>query len=277
MKLIYKLIIINLLIPMLIVTLIIAVLQNRSRQSAESEVKRTLELQLDYTVSEIETLIALKKQYLIDQAGLSTTVRLYDDAKDTNDRSYWEALEEYQRWSLDFASTEKLQKDVINTYVGYKGVAPTIEPLWEAMPDDYNSNVRPWYTMAVEKNGFIITPPYRYQNLNNTDIGLSMGYPIYRKGVNAGTGTTRDIIGVAGIDVTLTQIKLACRRLENDLNMVIGIYDRDGAILYDGDYQAMVSTGELEPPEKEVMSFVDFLTAVEGESSRGPTGSCLIH
>lgn len=287
MKLIYKLIFINLLIPMIMITLIIAVLQTRSRQSAEAEVKKALELQLGYAVSEIETLIALKKQYLMDQAGLSTTVLLYDDAKDTNDPSYWESLEEYRRWSLDFASTEKLQKDVDNTYVGYKGIAPTIEPQWEAMPDDYDTNVRPWYTMAVEKNGFVITPPYRYQNLNNTNIGLSMGYPIYRKGVNAGTGSARDIIGVAGIDVSLTQIKMTCRRLENDLSVVIGIYDRDGAILYDGDYQAMVSAGELEPPEREVMHFADFLTAVEGESSReanrelfdtlkGPPGSFML-
>jgi uncharacterized protein YukE len=95
-------------------------------------------------------------------------------------------------------------------------------------------------------------------------MGVSMGFPVYKRGVQE--GTTGDIIGVAALDLDMKDIRITAMELEQEYQLVLGLYDREGAILYDGDYEALLAAGVLEASPGELTTFVDFVTAADPDT-----------
>jgi len=266
MKLNTKLLLINVLVPLVVVLAIIFTLQSQNRKDAQVRVQEELIFQLDYVGALVAEQVSEKTQFLQDQARLHSTVELYYAAINSYRLEDWEAIPIYQRWRQDFASGEALEDDVIQTYVGYKGIGPALARAWLTIPDGYQSNSRPWYTGTVAANDFTITSPYLYADLDNQRMGVSMGFPIYRRGVLE--GEVSDIIGVAGVDLSLVDIFKLARRLEEELQIVIGLYDQTGAILYDGDFEAMKSAGLLKVADDEIITFPDFISTADPSTTR---------
>ena len=193
-------------------------------------------------------------------------MELYYSAVNSYRQEDWEAIPAYQRWRLDFASGEALEDDVLRTYVGYKGIGPALGREWLPIAEGYQSNSRPWYAEAVAANDFIITSPYLYADLDNQRMGVSLGTPVYREGVLE--GNSGDIIGVVGVDLSLVDITKLARQMEEELQIVLGLYDQTGAILYDGDFESLKAAGVLEVPEDEIITFVDFISSADSSTTR---------
>ncbi|MDF1568463.1 MAG: methyl-accepting chemotaxis protein [Spirochaetaceae bacterium] len=237
-----------------------------NRKDLEVRAQEELIFQLDYIASKMEDQITEKVQFLQDQARLHSTVELYYAIDNTDNRESLESNPTYVRWAEEFAGGEAQEDDVIQTYVGYKGIDRALSRSWLPIPSDYDSNTRPWYTETVAANDMGLTSPYLYADLDNQNMGVSMGFPVYERGVIE--GTSEQIIGVAGIDLDLVDIRKTAMALEEEYNLVVGLYDRNGAILYDGDYEAMVAADAVERSDTEMITFVDFIHGADPSSPR---------
>ncbi|MBN2510136.1 MAG: HAMP domain-containing protein, partial [Spirochaetales bacterium] len=266
MKLNTKLIALNLVAPMILVILIMVALQVQDRKEADLRARQELVYQLRYVTAVLEQQLVEKEQYLQDQARLGTTVELADYALNSNNRGDWEAIPAFTEWRKEFAGGETVEDDVIRTYVAYRGFRPALGKQWIDTPASYNAETRPWFTATVEANGFSITSPYMSADLSDRRMSLSMGYPVYRKGILE--GGPADIIGVVGIDISAVDIREAAIKLEKELQIVIGLYDTTGAVLYDGDYEALLEAGILKKDESRVTTFVDFVTESDPSSKK---------
>ena len=266
MKLNNKLILLNIAVPMVLLIVIMLFLQNQDRHDAEQRAQQELVYQLRYVSSTLEQQLVEKEQYLQDQARLWETIELYDHAVNSNSRRVWESIPNFLSWQKEFAGGEVQEDDVVRTYLGYKGYTPALAKNWLEMTSSYDSNQRPWFIGTEQSNGFFITNPYMSADITNPHMSISMGFPVYRKGVLEGERS--DIIGVVAIDVAMTDIQKLAVELEEQMQIVIGLYDETGAVIYDGDYESLVEAGILTKSATEITTFVDFVSEADPSSNR---------
>jgi len=261
MKLNKKLILINVLLPMALIIVLVMLLQNLAVKRAEAQADKDLAFELSYIVSKLENNITEKKQYLQDQASLQSTVDLYYSAENSFEEDVWLQNPAYTQWQEQFAGSEQVEKDILKTFVGYKGIDRALALTWLPIPDTYQAYKRPWFTGTVEENGFYITSPYLFADQDDRRMGVSMGYPIYKRGVLE--GSQNDIIGVAAVDLELGAFRQEIQALEEEFSVIVGLYDKNGGILYDGDYESLIEAGIIEPSPTEVTTFVDFIYGMD--------------
>jgi len=261
MKLNTKLIYINVLLPMVLIIALVLVLQIQSIKRAEAQADKDMAFELNYITSQLENRITEKRQYLQDQASLQSTVDLFYSAINSFEEDQWRQIPAYNNWQSQFAGSEKMERDIIQTFVGYKGIDPALSKTWLPIPLSYQAYKRPWFTGTVEHNGLFITSPYLFADLDNREMGVSMGYPIYKGGIL--DGTQSDIIGVVGVDLEFEAFRKQIQALEEKFSVVVGLYDKNGAILYDGDYESLIEAGIIEPSPTEVTTFVDFIYGMD--------------
>lgn len=266
MKLNLKILLLNLALPLIIIFSLLFIIQNEDKKESTIFAKEELLFELDYVLARVEDQITEKVQYLQDQARLYSTIELYYAGKDSIEAEFWESLPEYRRWQLEFASGEVQEDDVIKTYVGYQGMRPALGRTWIDLPSNYNANQRPWYKEVIEDNDYSLTSPYLYADLDNKKMGLSLGFPIYKRGVAEGNAS--DIIGVVGLDLDLIDLEELLMELEEDLNIIIGLYDKSGAILYDGDLYRALKSGDMVLPKEKTLTFVDFVMGADPTQKR---------
>ena len=265
MKLRRKLILINILIPMIIVFAAVVILQMRSIEEAEKRTQEDLLVQYDYLTSKIGEQLTEKEQYLQDQARLTSTVELYYSAIDSLEKEDWMQIPAYVQWSADFASGLALEDDIIRNHVAYNGYRPALKREWESVPPGYDSNTRPWYIETVKNNDFTITSPYKSEDQADGSISITLGFPIYRRGILEGSSS--DVIGVAAADLDLKDIRSVIQELEEQFSISVSMYDVDGAILYSRDYQKAVEDGIVSENANRIMTFSEYLMATGAVTS----------
>ena len=261
MKLRAKLIFINIIIPVILVGISVTINQYVSIGNAEERAENELNNKLRYISAMIEKELAEKQQYLEDKSRMYSTIELYYHTPDSNSQEDWDAVPEYRAWQKEMVTGSIEEKDVVDAYIGYKGVGRALDDVWVPLPPDYNSNTRSWFTGAVNSNGFSITSPYTSANLEDQTLSVTMSYPIYARGVIEGSSS--DIIGVTALNYNLEVIRKMLIDLAEEYNIVIGLYDETGAILYWGDYEAWVAAGIIEPDPTQPMTFVEALSITD--------------
>ena len=246
--------------------------QITSVKNAEETAQDDLKDQLKYISSRIEEILIEKQQYLQDEARMNSTIELYYSAVNSSRREDWEAIPEYMLWTKEFSASYDEEPDVVDNWLGFKGIDWVLASEWVQLPPGYKSNTRAWYTETVAANGFHITSPYVSANLEDQSIQVTLGYPIYARDiVENERGEPVDpsnIIGVTAINLDLSYLREILIELEQEFNVVIGLYDKAGPILYDGDYEAMVSQGIIKPDPESMMTFVDFIWGADESQPR---------
>lgn len=105
--------------------------------------------------------------------------------------------EESKTWMFkSFDSFIKEYSEVKNIYVGYKDKQMLIWPSTD-LPAGYDPTIRPWYTDAVAKDGFIWTAPYKDASDESKTV-ISAAKPVYS---NSGS-----FEGVLALDLDITKI-----------------------------------------------------------------------
>lgn len=260
MKLTYKISIINVLIPMIILIGVVFTFEKISIQSSLKGTQGELSSLQYFFAARVEDKLNQKKQYLQDQARLNSTVELYYSAINSSNSEEWSQIPEYQRWRKEFASSIKQEDDIINSYLGYKGIDVALSREWTNLPEGYKTNARPWYIKTIEANNFTITSPYMAADLDNPIMSVSLGYPIYKRG--AQKASSSDIIGVTALDLDLKEIQEMLMEMEQKYQISLGLYDEDGSILYSGEYNKQIAVGNYKPEPGEVTKFVDFFSSL---------------
>ena len=265
-KLLFKIIIFNIIIPMVLVTGALTYWQSKSAKSVEVQVKAQVEDQMDYVAERINSQLIEKQQYLEDKARMFSTIELYYSAINSNNREDWEAIPAYQQWTKDFAIGSVEESDIIDTYVGYKGIDRALDDKWVNLPPGYNSNTRDWFTETVAVNGFHITSPYISANVDNSTMSVTMGYPIYKRGITEGGAS--DIIGVAALNLDINEIGAIVSELEQRFQSMINLYDINGAVLFDETYESMVAAGTIQPEPGQIMKYSDYIMQMSSGLTR---------
>ncbi len=125
---------------------------------------------------------------------------------------------------LDFVNTyAQSHKEVSCAYLGVSDGRMLVQPKQD-LPDGYDPRKRPWYPQAVSKNGEVfLTDPYE-DAFNKGQFVVS-----YEKAVkDSGSG---QIIGVAGIDIKLTQIAQQVSNAKIGDSGYVAVLDGNGTII----------------------------------------------
>ena len=104
--------------------------------------------------------------------------------------------------------------EVKNVYVGYKDKQFPIWPVIE-LPADYDPTIRPWYTDAQAKDGFVWTAPYA--DAASSAVVISGAKPVYN--------TSNSFEGVLAIDLDITKIAETMNAIKVGKNGYIMVLD----------------------------------------------------
>lgn len=266
MKLNMKLFLFNVLVPVVIIISILAFLQARDQKALADQALKDLQFRAEFIAGKIDEQVTEKLQYVQDQARLGSSVELYYSAVDSLDEAAWLALPAYARWRQDFAAGEPLEDDVQGTYLAYRGFRQALARRWIDAPEGYDANAMPWFIGTVAANDFYITEPFVRLDGGKRTLGVSMGFPVYGRGVTEGRNA--DIVGVAAADVSMVDIVKLAEGFEKDLGISLGLYTRDGSIIYDTDYNAFAAAGGLDGTKQGILNFVDFIMMADPSSDR---------
>ena len=257
MKLIFKLILINILVPLLIIFIVIEIMQARGVASAELRVQEELVFQLRHISAKIEETLAGRTQYLQDQARLETNNELFNSAVDSFDENIWNTIPEYNNWKSSFACGESFEDDIIRTFLAFKGIPIELSREWRPVPADFNSNEQTWYSETVNRNGLYFSEPFMDPE-QGEDLRIKMAYPVYSSKLS---GDSADIIGVAGIEFDLSEIQNLIHEFEKEYKLLISIYDKSGAVLYNSEHEQILGVKDVEKEAGHIQTFLDLAVA----------------
>ncbi len=126
--------------------------------------------------------------------------------------------EESKTWMFkSFDSFIKEYSEVKNIYVGYKDKQMLIWPEVE-LPAGYDPTIRPWYTDAVAKDGFIWTAPYT-DATDPSIVVISAAKPVYN---NSGS-----FEGVLALDLDISKIAATMNDIKVGKNGYVIVLDNN--------------------------------------------------
>ncbi len=231
MKLDLKLFLYNVLVPLLVIVSISVLLQVKDARTLADRAQLDMQPRADYIAGKMEKLVAEKLQYLQDQARLYSTVKLYYVSVDSFEEAEWAALPEYENWRQDFAAGESVEEDLLGTFIAFRDIRPALSKRWTGFPEGFDSNRLAWFTDTVAANDFTMSEPVM-RVVDGTDtMCVTMSYPVYRGGVME--VSSADLIGVAGIDVSMDGMVSTARHFEEELGVSVGLYTVGGTVIYD--------------------------------------------
>ena len=258
MKLIYKLILINILLPLLVIFIVIEIMQAQGVKAAELRVQEELMSQLRYISATIEGHLNETTQYLQDQARLEANTELFYSAVDSLDESIWNAIPEYQFWRKSFAGGESLENDIVRTFLFFKGIGAELSTERPLFSKGFDSDSPQWYRETVKANGVYYSAPFI--DPVEGDLRIIVAYPVYKD--NQSEGNEADIIGAAGIEFDLSDIQKLIIDFEREYNIIVSLYDINGAILFNNDYR---ESEAIKNNKEEIRTFFD-LSASSGKA-----------
>lgn len=273
MKLNQKLLISNVGIPLLIVCGVMAFIVSSDVGRLVESRSKDFQHAAEYFAAIVDELISEKSQYLQDQARAAPTIDLYYSAIQSFEEADWLRIPAYRAWKEAFAAGEKQEKDVIRTYLAYKGIKPALGKEWLGLSPGYHAYSQEWYLGVTEINETFLTPPFKLDGEAEGKIGVTVSYPIYERGI--GEGSFEHIIGAVAADLDMSGIERLAAELLEGADYDISVYDFRGAMLYDKAYKELMSSGRL-PRAEGLPTFDGYFSGMDPAAEAGEGQSLLM-
>lgn len=240
MKLNGKLLIILIVLPLILLigAGYLSFVTQRNMLQAEKE-QQTL-LYTEKLALNLSSILQQQKQTLEDFSRIPYVTEMIKAMPDSNVQDEYLNLPEYEPY-LRIAKSFEEDPKVGLIYVASPESLNALANIWINLPEGYDARERPWYSDAMQSDGFSITEPYVDQSTDEGNIVLSASMPIREDG---------RIIGVSAIDMTLNDL-ITYLQTETE-SSIGGIYliDRKSGSLIFGEGQEALSG-----------SFSEFLTS----------------
>jgi methyl-accepting chemotaxis protein len=137
-------------------------------------------------------------------------------------------------------------------FVGYSDKRMIYHLADKRPPEGYDPTVRPWFKLASERQGTVVTTPYVFAS--NKKLGVTVASPILRQG---------QMIGVAGGDVALEEVIAAVGRIKLRGDGYAFLATRDGKLIVHPRPEALLK------PVAEVMPGFDAGLLAQSSSEGG--------
>ena len=201
MKLLYKLLIINFLIPVAAIYTVVMVMINKDHKAAEIRSQQELTFQMENVVSILEGRIFKKEQYIEDLAKLSLNEKLYNEFQEKSVDSDYTDLKSYKLWSDVFSGLGANSAGADYSFLKFKESPAIISENIKGSLNYNDSEIDDLYATVAAKKTFILSKPILNRERNFYTASFLAGYPVYGE---AESGNNR-IIGIVGIEFSLTE------------------------------------------------------------------------
>jgi len=200
----------------------------------EREVNNRTLVRAEKLAEGIHGVMREQKQILLDFSRFSTVREMMRVMPDSDELADYEALDIYPRY-LEVAKSFAQDPKVGLIYAGTPRSFNALANHWIDIPSGYDAQERPWYTGAVENEGFAITEPYVDESTEERNVILSASLPIYRE--------NDELLGVVALDMNLNAVLENLRsEAENIQGELLLIEKKSGALIFAPDIEPLGTT-----------------------------------
>ena len=190
----------------------------------EREVNNRTLVRAEKLAEGIHGVMREQKQILLDFSRFSTVREMMRVMPDSDDLADYEALDIYPRYlevSQSFAKDPKVGLIYAGTPRSFNALANH----WIDLPSGYDARERPWYTGAVENEGFAVTEPYVDEATEGRNVILSASLPVFKE--------NDQLLGVVSLDMNLNAVLENLRsEAENIQGELLLIEKKSGALIF---------------------------------------------
>ena len=243
--------VINIIFPIGIVLTMIIFMQWRNVDDLREDGVRSLENRSENIALLINEKIIKSVQFLDDMSRQSNVHELYKAALNNTVEDDILRSNEYIKWSSDIRNSLSMIEESDSVYLRFVDSPYIFSSKNDDAPDGVVNG--DWYTKTIDKGKMTIGKPFITSRLE-----IIIACPVYEND---------EIIGVLGVRTALDNIINLLRALENEYGITINLYHTSGAILYNPLYEEMSAAQMYTPGPEGIGYFLEFFTAISGQSS----------